>query len=515
MYPRPHSTSQSSARRSNLSRKAIAALGVLTAISSLVFAGPLDSSTERLVRNTNLGGGTTSVYIADLDTGEELADYNGSTSMVPASNMKILTSGAALFVLGSDFTFKTKLIIDDTTTPPNLIIVGDGDPALGDPAIFMGEEPGVTLETLFDQIGEVLIQAGIKEIGQILVDDRVLDRNFTHPCWPTDQLNRWYCAQVGGLNFHTNVINVYTSPSPSGGAPIVKLSPDATWVDMQIKAKSDTTKRDTAWVSRPTKENSFTVFGNVGTKSEIPVALDNPPEFVGDLFASELDKRGIHIGVNGQYPREAVKLIEPADQYTISRTVAIITTPIFDVLERTNTDSYNLYAEALLKRIGNEITSDPGSWENGATVVRMLLTEKIGSAAAESTIVSDGSGMCRENKVSPKTLTTFMRSLSRTDHWETFQSSMATPGNGTLRSRFVDDELRSTLYAKSGYLTGMYALSGVLVHPRTGQRVVFSIMLNDVKAGATSKNAKPLIDSIVEEIDDWMRERAGEPALGG
>lgn len=515
MHTSSPAAAQSLDRRPLRSRLTIAAIGALGVASALSLAGPLDSSTERLVRNTNLGGGTTSVYIADLDTGEELADYNGSTSMVPASNMKILTSGAALFVLGSDFTFKTKLVIDDTTTPPNLIIVGDGDPALGDPAIFMGEEPGVTLETLFDQIASVLSQAGITQLGQILVDDRVLDRNYTHPCWPEDQLNRWYCAQVGGLNFHTNVINVYTSPSPSGGAPIVKLSPDATWVDMQVKARSDTKKRDTAWVSRPTKANSFTVFGNVGTKSEIPVALDNPPEFAGNLFASELDKRGIHIGTQGQHPRDAVKLIEPPDQYTSSRTVAIITTPIFDVLERTNTDSYNLYAEALLKRIGNEITSDPGSWENGATVVRMLLTEKIGSAAAESTIVSDGSGMCRENKVSPKTLTTFMRALSRTDHWDMFQDSMATPGHGTLRSRFNGDELKSTLYAKSGYLTGMYSLSGVLVHPRTGQRVVFSIMLNDVKAGATSKNAKPLIDSIVEEIDGWMRQRAGEPSFGG
>jgi len=482
--------------------------------ATIVWSGPLDPAIDRQISRTDLGGGTMSVYIADLDTGEELADHEGKRAMVPASNMKILTSGAALYVLGGDFVFRTELIIDDTVSPPTLIIKGDGDPALGDPAIFSGETPGMTLDTLFDQIANALKGAGIEKVGRILIDDRTFDRNYTHPCWPKEQLNRWYCAQVGGLNFHTNVINVYTTPS-TGGLPDVRLQPDADWVDFQIKAKSNTKKRDTAWVARPTKSNSFMLFGNVGKKSEIPVAIDTPPLFAGQLLANELDKRGIDVGDDDGYPLDAVSLFEITDHYTSSRTVAVITTPLYDVLKRTNTDSYNLYAEALLKRIGHEITSDPGSWKNGATVIRMLLAEKLGAAAAESTVISDGSGMCRKNRVAPKTITSWMRKLARSDHWEMFRDSLATPGNGTLRKRFLDESLESQFYGKSGYLTGMYALSGVLVHPRSGRRVAFSIMINDVKPGATSRNAKPLIDWIVEEIDEWMSVRAGSPDFGG
>ncbi len=487
---------------------------MLCVCSATAPGGPLDKFAEKRISRTDLGGGIASVYIADLDTGEELADIDGARAMVPASNMKLLTSGAALFVLGDEFVFRTKLIVDETATPATLIIKGDGDPALGDPAIFIGEEPGVTLDTLFDQIGSALTGAGVDEIGRILVDDRVLDRNYTHPCWPIEQLNRWYCAQVGGLNFHTNVINVYTTPS-SGGTPIVNLQPDAGWVDFRIKAKSDMKKRDTAWVSRPSKSNSFTLHGNVASKSEIPVAIDTPPLFAGQLLATELEKRGVQIGDEDSYPEDMVRLVEPSDWYASSRTIAVITTPLSDVLGRTNTDSHNLYAEALLKRIGHEITSDPGSWENGATVIRMLLTEKLGAGAAESTIISDGSGMCRENRVSPKTMTAWIGALSRSDHWAMFRDSLATPGQGTLRNRFLDDSLDSAFYGKSGYLKGMYALSGVLVHPRSGQRVVFSIMLNDVKPGTTSLNAKPLIDSIVEEIDAWMSAKARSASFGG
>ncbi len=501
----------------SLSRPLSAGLCVLIlgVFAGALLGGPLDKRVESRVLRTDLGGGIASVSIIDLDTGEELANLDGSRAMVPASNMKLLTSGAALFVLGDAFTFRTKLIVDETTTPATLIIKGDGDPALGDPAIFIGEEPGVTLDTLFDQIGDALTGAGIDALGRILVDDRVLDRNYTHPCWPTEQLNRWYCAQVGGLNFHTNVISVYTMPS-AGGTPIVDLQPDARWVDFRIKAKSNTKKRDTAWVSRPTKSNSFTLHGNVASKSEIPVAIDTPPLFAGQLLATELKKRGIQIGDEDSYPEDMVWLVEPSDWYASSRTIAVITTPLSDVLSRTNVDSHNLYAEALLKRIGHEVTSDPGSWENGATVIRMLLTEKLGAGAAESTVISDGSGMCRENRVSPVTMTKWIRKLSRSDHWAMFRDSLATPGQGTLGKRFGgDDALESALYAKSGYLRGMYALSGVLVQPRSGQRVAFSIMLNDVKAGATGLNAKPLIDSIVGDIDAWMSERAGPPRVGG
>lgn len=489
-------------------------LGVAALLTQVALAGPLDREIERFIRNTNLGGGTGGVYIADLDTGEELASYRSDEPMVPASTMKLLTTGAALQVLGNDFTFRTRLILDETVSPPILIVKGDGDPALGDPAIFIGETPGVELSMLFDQIGQALKAVNVAALSGIVIDDRVFDRNFTHPDWPEDQLNRWYCAQVGGLNFNTNVINIYTQPSRSG-TPSVRMEPDAYWVLLNIKAKSITESRDTAWVSRPTKSNAFTVHGNVSSKSEIPVAIDTPPLFAGRVLADALSVRGITLGDESQSAIDTVRLVELGEHLEESRIVAIITTPMPDVLRRVNTNSYNLYAEALLKRIGHEITSDPGSWENGAAVLRMTLAEQLGAEAAESTIISDGSGMSRENRVTAQTFVRWLRMLSRSEHWDTFAASLATPGEGTLRQRFTKNDMATHIIAKSGYLTGTYALCGVLQHPRSGQRVAFSIMLNDVRAGSTAANAKPLIDDIVEEIDQYMSERAGDPAMGG
>ena len=493
-------------------------LSVLTMMALVcvrtALGGPLDRETERLITGTNLGGGKAAVYIADLDTGEELASYRSDSAMIPASTMKLLTTGTALHVLGSDFVFKTKLILDESVTPPLLIIEGDGDPALGDPAIFMGEQPGLEIGALFDQIAEALRGAGVESISGVVVDDRVFDRNYTHPEWPEDQLNRWYCAQIGGLNFHTNVLNIYTQPAASG-TPLIRMQPDAFWVQLEVKAKSNTRARDTAWVSRPTKSNSFTVHGNVSAKSEIPVAIDTPPLFAGRVLATALVERGIEIGADSQSTIDAVRLVGPGEALTESRTLAIITTPLEDVLRRINTNSHNMYAESLLKRVGHEVTADPGSWENGAAVVRMVLAERVGAEAVESTIISDGSGMSRANRVAPKTFVRWLRSLSNSDHWDTLINSMATPGEGTLSRRFTNGDIDGELHAKSGYLTGTYGLAGVLEHPVSGQRVVFSIMLNDVRAGTTARNAKPLIDDIVEEIDEYLSNAAGDPAMGG
>jgi D-alanyl-D-alanine carboxypeptidase/D-alanyl-D-alanine-endopeptidase (penicillin-binding protein 4) len=165
--------------------------------------------------------------------------------------------------------------------------------------------------------------------------------------------------------------------------------------------------------------------------------------FAGRLLAHELSQRGIAVGGGGTDAIDTVSLIEPSMELVDSKTIAIITTPIADVLERTNTDSHNLYAEALLKRIGHEITSDPGSWKNGGAVLRMMLAEHLGPEVAENTVISDGSGMSRMNRVSAKTFVQWMRALSRSDHWDAYAASMANPGDGTLRRRFDGGELSS------------------------------------------------------------------------
>ncbi len=483
----------------------LALLWIICTLASSTAAGPLDSRMDQMFAQARLGNAKVAISIVDLDTSQDIGEHNSTNLMIPASNMKLLSTGAALLILGDDFVFKTTISISENDNKRTLIIKGSGDPALGDPAIFEDEHQVLTHDALFNAISKALKDRSIESIDDLVVDDRIFDRIWTHPCWPIDQLNRWYCAQVGGLNFQTNVIKIFPIPGSPGGTPMIEMQPDLPWIDIQIKAKSINKGRDSAWVARPTQANRFTLYGNVRGKTEIPVSIHNPPEFTGQVFAKELDRRNITINPNGSI-KDAVRLATPSDHWE-SKDIAVITTPITDILKRTNTDSHNLYAEALLKRIGHEITGDPGSWENGASVLRLLLSEHVGATAAQNTVILDGSGMCRDNKVSTRTLTTWMTVLARKNHWNTFQDSLATPGTGTLKRRFTKTKLTSTLYAKSGYLNGVYALSGILQHP-SGKRAAFSIILNNIKPGSGARAAKPFIEDVVVEIDQWLQEES-------
>ncbi|MBO6513780.1 MAG: D-alanyl-D-alanine carboxypeptidase/D-alanyl-D-alanine-endopeptidase [Phycisphaerales bacterium] len=479
---------------------------LLSLTPSLASAAPLDLALDSLIGNAPLGNGKAAIHIIDLDSGRELGEYRSNELMIPASNMKLLSSGAALLVLGDDFDYRTTFDILETDTGHSLIIRGSGDPALGDPAIFEDEEQSLTHEQLFDTLAQTLKDRGVESLNEIIVDDRIFDRTWTHPDWPIDQLNRWYCAEIGGLNLQSNVIKMYPIPGSLGGTPLLEMQPNLPWIDVQVKAKTVTKGRDSAWVARPTPANRFTLYGNVRGKTEIPVSVHEPSSFAGGVFAFALSERGIKINTNG-YIDDAVRLADRSEDWSSTPIVAI-STPISDVLNRTNTDSYNLYAESLIKRIGHEITGDPGSWENGASVVRLLLSEHVSASAAQDTIVADGSGMSRENKVSTRTLTSWMKVLAAQDSWDTFLESLAVPGEGTLKRRFTNAKLNSNLYAKSGYLNGVYALSGVLEHP-SGRRAAFSIILNNIKPGSGSRGAKPFIQDVVVEIDQWLEEQSG------
>ncbi len=483
-------------------------LFMIATLCTLSIAGPLDLKLDRLVANASLGKGKTAIHIIDLDTGRELGEFNSNELMIPASNMKLLSSGAALMVLGENFDFRTSIEILSSNNRNTMIIRGSGDPALGDAAIFEDEHQVLTHEALFDAVYKALKDRGIDSLDEIIVDDRVFDRNWAHPDWPTDQLNRWYCAEVGGLNFQTNVINMYPIPGSLGGTPLLEMQPDLPWIDVRVKAKTITKGRDSAWVARPTPANKFTLYGNVRGKTEIPVSVHEPSLYAGSVFAQALKERGLTINTD-RYAVDAVRLAGPEDSWD-STPVAVVTTPISDVLNRTNTDSYNLYAEALIKRIGHEITGDPGSWENGASVIRLLLSQHVSATAAQNTIIADGSGMSRENKVTPKTLTKWLNILSHHESWDTFADSLATPGNGTLKRRFTDTNLSSNLKAKSGYLNGVYALSGVLEH-NSGRRIAFSIILNNIKPGSSARAAKPFMEDVIVEIDAWLTEQTGVP----
>src|SRR5690606_31934701 len=202
-----------------------------------------------------------------------------------------------------------------------------------------------------------------------------------------------------------------------------------------------------------------------------------------------------------------VRLAGADENLPEGRVVATVRTPLATVLERCNTDSHNLYAEALFKLAGNTVTGQPGSWLNGAAVVRMQIQDRLGGSEAMNVTIADGSGMSRTNRITPSFMTRWLGSIAAEARLrETFIDSLARPAGptGTLRSRFQRATLANRVRAKSGYLNGVRTLSGYVIHEETGRTVAFSILVNDIGPKARHDKIKQMQEDIVEAVDDWL-----------
>ena len=491
------------------------------ALSAGADPGELTDDIQRVINKGKLGKALAGVSVVDTRSGEVLAAVNASRAMIPASNQKLLTSGAALMILGTDFSFRTELHL----AGDRLVLVGGGDPALADPEILNHTEPRLSVGEVLDLLADAAVKAGVTGVSELVVDDRVFDREFLHPDWPARNYLMPHSAEVAGLNFNCNVLAVFAKPSREGvgRAPITSVEPDAPWISIQNRARTVAQGQNTPWLSREPDQNMFVLRGDVRypVSEGIRVPIHNPPDLTGRLLASRLNAKGVKVGGGQASPDtepQGVRMAAADESFESARTLAVIATPMNEVLKRCNSDSMNLYAESLMKRCGHEVTKEPGSWANGSAVMRMLISQKIGPEHAATTTIVDGSGLSRNNAVAPATLTRWLDAVAEDDSMrDAFTQSMATPGEGTLRKRFQGVKLECKLFAKSGFIDGVRCLSGYVVDEETGARVAFSVMVNEIKTGDQTQAALELHEEVVKLIDRYLSRRAdpGRTGVGG
>src|ERR1700722_589497 len=106
--------------------------------------------------------------------------HQSTMAMIPASNLKVITTSAALDRLGADFKFRTQLVFHDG----DLILIGDGDPTFGDAELL--NKVGWDVTTVFRNWAGALKKINLPAVRNIVVDDSIFEENFLHPRWPAD-----------------------------------------------------------------------------------------------------------------------------------------------------------------------------------------------------------------------------------------------------------------------------------------------------------------------------------------
>lgn len=471
------------------------ATGIATLLPLLlaaVAAAGLQQDIERAITKAGFTSGEVSVAVRECEGGRLIAAVSASTPRTPASNQKLLTTGVAAMVLGADFKFTTRLV----RRGDDLIVIGDGDPALGDDPLLkkMTRPDGTSLTAtdLLDLWAASVANSGTHHVKTLLIDDRVFDRDWYPDEWPKNQLQKHYCAAVGGINFNHNTVKL--RPVPRGNSiDVSDMRPPYPTVSIDNRLKTGQPK-DALLIDphRAEGSNEIMLLGTVpiATQQPVEVTIENPPLQFGHLLAARLRLAGVSV--------DSVRLAEPSDPPPSGIDVAPpITTDIAAVLERCNHDSDNMFAEALLKRLAHAVTGRSGSRAEGGRIVTATVERLTGSTG--ELVVADGSGMSRLNSVSARTLTAWLCHFDAADRDQSlFIESLAQKHEGTLKDRLASVDLRgTTLRAKTGYIARVYAISGY-VECTDGRRLAFSVLINTSNRRTTWNLRRALVAAIID-----------------
>lgn len=438
----------------------------------------------KIINSTYIPAENYSILIYDYAAGEYIFSINPKKMLIPASNQKLITTIAGLARLGEDFKFTTLLVMQKDTS---LAIIADGDPAFGQ----YTDEDSFILTTW----ARALKENGIDKIDNLYIDMSVFDDEYFHPNWPEDQLYRTYTAPISGLVINKNLLWAEVSLNPT---PTFKIYPQLSDIKIDVewihRREANQTIINPIWLS----EDSLKVYITFGGRPVGPVSFSvyEPVRFLKAVIKRYLqvkDNLTVRLetirDIDGQIPKE-------------SKILQVYKTPIWEVIAEANKDSINIYAECLFKRQGFEfakgLVSFPvGSWITGRLAIEEFLANNLPQIDRSEIIISDGCGLSRENRITTHAIVELLNyAYSR---WrDNFLKTLAIAGtDGTLQRRM--ERIRGKVFAKTGYIRSVSALSGYIVDEDNNVRFIFSMIFNDFPPGKLWV-IKKLQERICEEL---------------
>jgi len=509
---------------------------VVSVVLCLLLAAPLHAAKRKalssriaaILAEPELARGFWGIEVLSRSSGRVLFSQNDSKLFTPASNTKLFTTTAALALIGPDYKFRTTVETDGFLDrhgrlSGDLLLVGRGDPNLS------GRELPYELRTqrndhpvkVLEDLADSLAQKGVKYVdGDLVADDSYFAFERYGEGWSQDDLVWGDGAPVSALTINDNVVFVNIMPAEHAGErAFVSIAPFADYyrVDNRvITTPSGTARR--LFFNREPGSTELTLWGEMPLDDKganEALAVEDPAAFASELFRSLLEKRGITV-----YGRDRSRHTELARLSTFSVTAtaearggegdhsrpgppqnlvlaSYESKPLIEDIRVINKVSQNLHAEILLRLLAREKGTAP-TVDNGLEVVRGFLNKV--SIPGDEYVFYDGSGLSRQNLVTPHAVVTLLRYASEQPWGEAFRDTLPVAGvDGSLADRFKGTLAQGRVYGKTGSLGGVKTLSGYAT-TNHGEQIVFSILTNNFKLSA--RKVTDAIDAIVEAIVD-------------
>lgn len=503
-------------------------------------AAPLDATIQQILADPAVARAHWGISVVTLD-GKPVYALNEGQFFEPASNAKLFTTATALALLPANATWTTKVVTAGTvdsagTLTGDVRMLGAGDPTMSGRVYPWGgktERPNPPLQAL-ESMADQIVASGVKKIaGDVIGDDSWFPWERYGGDWAWDDLEWEYGAPVSALTVNDNVVYLNVTPGPAGAsepgggatasaaATVVAWNPDVPYYTLENSLTVAAGNEAHSGIDRVPGSKTIRLYGAVTQNGmHEALAVEDPAEFAATALRQMLLARGVTVtGTARAWHRLPVDtedyraevgqtvVLRPLTLTTIAppdtglRVLAThVSTTLADDVTVTNKVSQNLHAE-LLQRLMGRLEGDDGSIAQGARVVRQFLIQA--GVDPGDFLFYDGSGLSPNDLITPRAATTLLTYAARQPWGEMYRASLPIGGvDGTLAGRFANGPLKGKVFAKTGTLAEVNALSGYLTTAK-GKTLVFSILCNDRQpAGDAARNAMDRIVTAIAEARD-------------
>lgn len=434
--------------------------------------------------------------VVERADGTPLASIRGDERFIPASNTKMFVAAAAYDRLPDvslpDLGAAASLhIAPRADGPPDLVLVGRGDGTLSD-------APDCARNCLAHLV-EIVQQNRIERVNTVIADATL----FADERWPSgmswNNIPTRSGTAMSALTVNDNEVVLLVRPGEREGAPaIVQWRDGDAFMDVRNETTTIAQGADDLRITRLPNDATIGLYGVISLGAN-PVTMrfgvDDPALFAAWRFTRLLQAAGVAVDAPPQARYRAPSMADdPAVRpETFVATHAkhglelgrLLPQPTGENLSYMMKVSQNLHADLLLRRLG--VLEGVGSAADGHRVIEAMLAEAGVDPGAYT--FADGSGMSIYNRVTPQAVVDFLR-WTQTQPWgEAFRASLPVGGkDGTLARRFAGTPLEGRVFAKTGSLSAVSALSGFII-AASGRELVFSFIVNDWPPGAGSATA--------------------------
>jgi len=436
----------------------------------------------------NVPAESLSIYVEDVDSGEAVLRWRDEETRNPASTIKLLTTLAALDILGPAYRWETEVYangsITGDTLDGDLLIKGFGDPFLVTERVW--------------QLLRNIRNRGIREIkGDLLIDDSYFDVGDYDPAAFDRQPLRAYNVAPNALLMNFKVVRYWFEPDEEAGAVSVRLDPqlDNLQVENRLGLRAGSCRGYqrgiTITANGPVDQVTFSgKFPNGCERYAMDRTALSHNEFVYGLFRSLWRESG---GVfDGGWKN--VVADEEAEPLLVFDSM-----PLREMIARVNKHSNNVMARQLLYTLSAEVDGSPGTEQGGKKVIADWL---VGNGLESCKLaIENGAGLSRDARITAADMGALLRFAWRQPYMPEYLASMSLSGlDGTLSRRFRNTELIGKAHLKTGSMDHVTAIAGYL-QSRSGRRFAVVALQNheDIHRGPGEEVQHALLRWLYEQ----------------